>query len=84
MARNRSWYYNLFERAQTYTYTSYPYTYESTDRANVIKGLRTAVRELLAENEKQADEIAALKEENAGLKKLLVKPAKSKGKSAKK
>ncbi len=77
MAYDKSWYFKLLNRAQIYTNLSYPYTHESIERANVIKELSAALRETLAENEKQADEIT-------GLKQLLSKSEKSRGKLAKK
>ena len=61
MARNRSWYYELFNRARRYEYTSYPYTDENLGRARVIKELKGAISELLNENEEQAAEIERLK-----------------------
>ncbi len=62
MVHDRSWYIDLHNRAQSHVYTSYPYTDESLDRADVIRALRSAIWELLDENEKQAAEIAKLKE----------------------
>ncbi len=77
MAYDKSWYFNLLNRAQIYTKLSYPYTHESIERANVIKELSAALRETLAENEKQADEIA-------GLKELLRREQKPRGKATEK
>ena len=62
MAHDKNWYIDLSNRAQPYTRTSYPYTHERLERSRVIKELRAALWELLSENEKQADEIAGLKE----------------------
>ena len=70
-----NWYISLLNRAQAYEYTSYPYTYENLERAKIIKELRSSLRKLLDENEKQAAEIAELKEH-------LEKARKSTGKSA--
>lgn len=61
MVKEKDWYLNLPNRARHYMYTSFLMAIESKDRDQVAADLKTAMSELVDENEKQAAEIMRLR-----------------------